>query len=105
MKYEINHQSTSFRGAIVSEKHILPLYYTQPIDKDVNKINVNNNVIENTQFVDYLLEVAERGEFTNEFKEYLSKDNNENTSMNMNPNTNVTNILNTFVQQMWSLHE
>ena len=97
---------------IVSEKFILPYYYEhmnkiikKPIEPTINENNNNNINDEEKRFMDYLLEVAERGEITNDFKEHFINDNkNENayTIVDMNPNKSFTYKFKSFVQQLWA---
>ena len=97
---------------IVSEKFILPYYYEhmnkiikKPNEPTINENNNNNINDEEKRFMDYLLEVAERGEITNDFKEHFINDNkNENayTIVDMNPNKSFTYKFKSFVQQLWA---
>jgi hypothetical protein len=102
---------SSLKQIIVSEKYILPYYY-----EHMNKTIKNpNKPLENEQdnneekhFMDYLLEVAERGEITNDFKEQFANINdNENiyTIVDMNPNKSFSYKFKSFVQQLWASNE
>jgi hypothetical protein len=102
---------SSLRQIIVSEKYILPYYYEHmnKTIKNPNQPETNEtNTKEQNHFMDSLLEFAERGEITNDFKEqFINENNHDNayTILDMNPNKSFSYKFKSFVQQLWSLND
>lgn len=100
---------SSLKQIIVSEKYILPYYY-EHMNKTIKNLNetVTNetNTKEQNHFMDSLLELAERGEITNDFKEHFTNEtDNAYTMVDMNPNKSLTYKFKSFVQQLWALND
>jgi len=102
---------SSVKQIIVSEKYILPYYY-EHMNKNINTPNkplaIKSDNNQEKHIIDYLLEVAERGEITNDFKEhFINYKENENkyTIVDMNPNKSFSYKFKSLVQQLWALNE
>lgn len=94
---------SSLKQIIVSEKYILPYYY-EHMNKTIKNPNepVTNetNTKEQNHFMDSLLELAERGEITNDFIEnFTNETENTYTMVDMNPNNSFSYKFKSFVQQ------
>jgi hypothetical protein len=102
---------SSLKQIIVSEKYILPYYYEymNKTIKNPNQPETNEtNTKQQNHFMDSLLEFAERGEITDDFKEqFINENNNDNayTIVDMNPNKSFSYKFKSFVQQLWASDE
>lgn len=117
---EINNDNQTFsllKELTVSSKYILPYYYEQmnkklnipnePISRNPsNDENIDNdNEQQEDHFMDYLLEIAERGEITKEFKDnYVNKETY--TIVKVNPiNKSFSYRFKSMIQQIWADEE